>query len=454
MDAQPSFTALVDAQRRWFMTGATLPAETRLSALAALHTEIRVREEQILDALHTDLGKSPAEAYLTEIGLVLDELRYARRALKKWLRPRRARTPLSLWPAKSRIYQEPLGVTLIFSPWNYPFQLSLLPVAAAIAAGNCVVLKPSASAPATAAVLRDILKTACVPEHVTAVEGGIPAATALLEERFDFIFYTGSTRVGHIVMEAAARHLTPVCLELGGKSPTIVARDADVALAARRIAWGKLLNAGQTCIAPDHVWADARIRDELAERLHDAFRQMIGAEPLRNPAYARIISEKAFDRLIGLAPIPLDADRAALRIAPCVIPTRPDDPLMQEEIFGPLLPLLAYDDVEDALAYIRSREKPLALYLFTKDKILEQRVLRTVPFGGGCVNDVLLHAGSRHLPFGGVGNSGMGRYHGEAGFLLFSNPKSVVHGALRADPPLRYPPFSSGRLRLFRALLR
>lgn len=454
MEDHPSFTALVAAQRRWFGGGATLAREARTAALAALHAEILRREQHILGALHADLGKSPAEAYATEAGPVLDEIRFARHSLKTWMRPCRVPTPPALWPGKSRVYREPLGTTLILSPWNYPFQLSLLPLVAAVAAGNCVVLKPSETAPATAAALHDLIKAVFPPEHVTVVEGGIDAATALLEERFDFIFYTGSTRVGRIVMEAAARHLTPVCLELGGKSPVIVAHDADPELAARRIAWGKLLNAGQTCVAPDHVWADERIRDELAQRLEHAFRRMAGDDPLRNPAYPRIITEQAFDRLLGLTTEHLDADRAALRIAPRVLPARPDDPVMREEIFGPLLPLLRYEDVEEALTYIRDHEKPLALYLFTRNRELEERVLRTVPFGGGCVNDVVMHAGSRHLPFGGVGHSGMGRYHGKAGFELFSNPKSIVRQDAWPDVPLRYPPYTALRLALFRLLLR
>lgn len=460
-----SFAPLVAEQRRFFHTGATLDPNFRHKTLLALYDAIRARQTAIQDALRADLGKSEGEAWLTEIGQVLDDIRHTAGHLHRWARPRRVPGVLPLWPASSRIHPEPLGVALIFSPWNYPFQLALLPLIAAVAAGNCAVVKPSSSAPATAEALRDVVEAAFAPAHVALVKGGShstedghreDAATALLRERFDFIFYTGSTRVGKIILEAAAPRLTPVCLELGGKSPAIVAADAKLDLAARRIAWGKSLNAGQTCIAPDHVWVDRRVKDELTERLRGAFTDMLGPAPLDNPDYGRIVTAKAFDRLTELAAqsgAALTADRDRLKIAPCVLDATPGDAVMHEEIFGPLLPVLTYDQTDEALEFIRSRPKPLALYLFTGDRALRERVIKTVPFGGGCVNDVVLHAGSHNLPFGGVGASGMGRYHGRAGFDLFSNPKSVVHQKTWPDVPLRYPPFSPRRLALLRKIL-
>lgn len=447
------FSTLVANQRAFFRGGATLPASARIDALKALHDRVRAWEPRIAEALRADLGKSAAESYMTETGLVLSELSDMARRVKKWMRPERAPTPLSLWPASSRIHYEPLGAALVFSPWNYPFQLSLLPLAAAVAAGNCVVLKPSVTAPATAALLEELIAAVFPPEHVAFAPGGVPAATALLNERFDIILYTGSARVGHIVMEAAAKHLTPVCLELGGKSPAIVTRDARLDLAARRIAWGKLLNAGQTCVAPDHVLADARVRDELITRIEREFTRMLGPDPLKNPDYARIVSEKAFDRLCGLGQ-PLLANRDALKIAPRVFKAEPDDPTMREEIFGPLLPVLEFNDIEEALESLRAKEKPLALYLFSENERTIETVLAGAAFGGGCVNDVMLHAASPRLPFGGVGASGMGRYHGKAGFLLFSNPKSIVRGSTRIDVPLRYPPFGKRALAIMKRLLR
>jgi aldehyde dehydrogenase (NAD+) len=448
------FAPLVAEQRRYFATGATFSLEKRQNALRSLRDAVRKHERSALNALHEDLGKSPMEGYLTEVGMVLSEIAVMLRHLKRWMRPRRVGSPFSIWPAGCRVHPEPLGVALIFSPWNYPLHLSLLPLAAAVAAGNCVVLKPSQTAPASAAVLAAILKDAFAPEFAASVDTGGDAATALLRERFDFIMYTGSGRVGHIVMEAAARHLTPICLELGGKSPVIVAADASLDVAAKRIAWGKSLNAGQTCIAPDYVWVDRAVSAELIRRLNQSFVSLLGPDPVHNENYGRIINQKAFDRLIGLTAIPPAADRDLLKIAPCVLEAGPDDPVMREEIFGPLLPVLAYDHIEQALEHIRAHDKPLALYLFTGDKALQNRVLQSVPFGGGCINDTVVHASAHNLPFGGVGPSGMGRYHGKAGFDLFSNLKSVLRQTTLFDLPFRYPPYSPGKFALIRRIMR
>lgn len=454
MEEAISFKKAVEAQRRWFETGATLPWPTRRKSLESLCAALRDRERDILQALQQDLGKSAAESYMTDLGLVQAELGQFIRRLKSWAAPRRVRGMAALWPGKGHICPEPFGLTLILAPWNYPFQLAMLPLAAAVAAGNCVILAPSASAPATAAVLENILGRVFAPEHVLVANGGVPAAEALLEERFDFIFYTGSTRVGRKIMAAAARNLTPVCLELGGKSPVIVAGDAKIGLAARRIAWGKILNAGQTCVAPDYIWAERRIQAELKSAIEAEFTKMLGANPLANPDYPRIITESAFDRLLGLVDQPPPSDRAALKIAPQVFYARPEDPVMREEIFGPLLPLLAYDDIREAVEHIRSGEKPLAFYVFTENNRLADELMESISFGGGCVNDVVMHAASVRLPFGGVGASGMGRYHGRAGFDLFSNQKGILRQSSRLDPPFRYQPYGKNRLRLLRLFLR
>ena len=352
----------------------------------------------------------------------------------------------------------------MFSPWNYPFQLSLIPLICAVAAGNCALLKPSRQSPATGSLLRELVAECFEPGHCRVVldapeaPGAPPeqTANALLALPWDFIFYTGSPRVGHVIMESAAKHLTPVCLELGGKSPVIVTKDADLAVAARRIAWGKLLNAGQTCVAPDYLLADAAILEEIVRRIEGEFARFLGPDPLASPDYGRMVSPAAFERLCGLAArcgVELRADRERLKIAPAIFKTDFASPALEDEIFGPLLPAIGYASLDDAISYIRANPKPLACYLFTRDKAIERRVLREVSFGGGCINDVALQASSSHLPFGGVGMSGMGRYHGLAGFDLFSNLKSVVHQWPTLDLPLRYPPYGKGRLGWLRRLL-
>lgn len=370
----------------------------------------------------------------------------------------------TILPACCKVHPEPLGLALVFSPWNYPFQLSLIPLICAVAAGNCVVLKPSRQSPATGRLLGELVAECFDAGHCRVVLDAPPApgaspertATALLQEAWDFIFYTGSPRVGHIIMAGAARHLTPVCLELGGKSPVIVTRDADLAVAARRIAWGKMLNAGQTCVAPDYLLADTVILDELVERIQREFGRLLGPDPLHSPDYGRIVSPAAFDRLCDLADrcgVTLRADRELLKIAPAIFTADFTSPALEDEIFGPLLPAVACDSLDDAIRYIRANPKPLACYLFTRDRGIEKRVLAEVSFGGGCVNDVALQASSSHLPFGGVGRSGMGRYHGRAGFDLFSNLKAVVRQWPTLDLPLRYPPYGKGRLGWLRRIL-
>lgn len=450
--------------RRFFTAGATLDAAFRKAKLRGLASAIRRREGDIMAALHDDLAKPPCEAYITEIVETLDAAEYYAARAAAFSRPRRVWPGRTILPAFCKVYPEPFGLALVLSPWNYPFQLSLIPLICGVAAGNCVVLKPSRQAPATGRILRELVEECFDSGHCRVVLDAPEApgaaaeqtATALLSEAWDFIFYTGSPRVGHIIMEGAARHLTPVCLELGGKSPVIVTKDADLAVAARRIAWGKMLNAGQTCVAPDYLLADAAILEELVKRIRQEFARLLGPDPVHSPDYGRIVSQAAFDRLCGLAErcgVALRADRERLKIAPAVFRTDFSSPALEDEIFGPLLPAIGYESIDAALAYIRANPKPLACYLFTRDKGIEKRVLREISFGGGCVNDVALQASSSRLPFGGVGRSGMGRYHGRAGFDLFSNLKSVVHQWPTLDLPLRYPPYGKGRLRWLRRLL-
>ena len=461
---QHDFSAMQAEMRRFFARGVTLEPDFRKAKLRALVAAIRKREDAVMAALHDDLAKPACEAFLTEIAETLDAAKYYAARAASFSRPRRVWPGRTILPASCKVYPEPFGLALVLSPWNYPFQLSLIPLICAVAAGNCVVLKPSRQAPATGRILQELVGECFEPGHCRVVldspeaPGAPPeqTATALLAEPWDFIFYTGSPRVGRIVMAAAARHLTPVCLELGGKSPVIVTRDADLAVAAKRIAWGKLLNAGQTCVAPDYLLAESAIIDEVVARIGGEFTRLLGPDPVHSADYGRIVSQAAFDRLCGLADrcgISLRADRTLLKIAPVVFKTDFTSPALEDEIFGPLLPVVGYGSLEDALAYIRANPKPLACYLFTRDKATETKVLRELSFGGGCINDVALQASSSHLPFGGVGTSGMGRYHGRAGFDLFSNLKSVVHQWPTLDVPLRYPPYGKGRLGWLRRLL-
>lgn len=437
-------------QREFFHSGRTLDISFRMDCLKRLRQAIKESEAEILEALELDLGKAPFEAYATEVGMVLAEIRFALSHLKSWARPKSRRTPLMHFPASSRVYCDPLGVVLILSPWNYPFQLALEPLIAAVAAGNCAVIKPSRNAPNTTWILERILARCFPPEYVSVARGGDNLNQFLLEYGFDHIFFTGSAAVGRKVMSEAAKTLTPVTLELGGKSPCIVEQSANLELTARRIAWGKGLAAGQTCVAPDYVLVERKDQERLAEGLKKYFLAFYGATPLRNPDYPRIINEKHFDRLMGLLQKETvfsggQLDRHSLKIEPTVVTdTDLDSPLMRDEIFGPILPLIPYDRLEDALDYIRSGEKPLSLYLFTENRSVKQQVMRTLSFGSGCINDTVVQVSNPHLGFGGVGASGMGSYHGKDGFETFSHKKSVLKQSTRLDLPFRYPPYAKG----------
>jgi len=451
----------VQAQRAYFSTGATLPVSFRLEMLRKLRDAVDRRERDLADALSADLGKSAYESFMCEIGLARTEITYMLRHTRRLAGERTVRTPLAQFAARSFRKPSPYGNTLIMSPWNYPVLLTLDPLADAIAAGNTAVVKPSAYAPAASALLAEIIGDCFPAEYVAAVTGGRRENAALLEEKFDFIFFTGSQEVGKEVLRRAAEHLTPAVLELGGKSPCIVDETARLPLAARRIVFGKYLNCGQTCVAPDYILCHSSVKDRLVDALREEIRRQYGAEPLNNPAYGRIVNEKHFQRLLGL----IDPDKVAaggqsrpetLQIAPTILDgVAGDDPVMGEEIFGPILPVLTYDRFEDLYAALADRAKPLALYLFSQDRARVREAMSRFRFGGGCVNDVVIHLASSELGFGGVGESGMGAYHGRAGFEAFSHTKSIVDKKTWVDLPMRYQPYQEGRYgKLVRLFLR
>jgi aldehyde dehydrogenase (NAD+) len=416
-------------------------------------------EAEFTEALRTDLGKPAVEGFLTDIAFVTGEIKLMLKHLKKWNRAERVPTPLVTMPAKSRLIPEPLGVVLVIAPWNYPIQLLLVPAAEAIAAGNAVVMKPSEVSAATSAALARLVPQYLDTSAVALVEGGVPETTALLEQQFDHIFYTGNGTVGRIVMAAAAKHLTPVTLELGGKSPVIVAADADIEVAARRVAWGKWLNAGQTCVAPDYVLVDEKVKPAFVDALGTAITSFYGDDPQTSDSYGRIITARHFDRLSGL----MSGGRVALGgstdagdryIAPTVLEdVDTGSRLMDEEIFGPLLPILPVKSTDAAIDFVNSRPHPLALYVFSGSKRTVADVLDRTTAGGVTVNGTLMHLTSPHLPFGGIGESGMGGYHGKAGVRLFQHMKPVLTRGTRIDPSLAYPPYTERKAKIFRKLL-
>lgn len=451
---------LVQRQRAFYSTGKTLPVEFRMEALRKLKAEIRAMEPEIHRALEQDLGKSGMESYMCEVGMTLAELSYLLAHTPAYFRPHRAATPLAQFHAASFTQAEPYGLVLVMSPWNYPFMLTLEPLLGAIACGNCCVVKPSAYAPNTSAVIKKLIERCFPLEYVAVVEGGRQENQALLNQRFDYIFFTGGQKVGTEVLRHAAEYLTPVTLELGGKSPCVVDHTAKLDLAAKRIAFGKLLNCGQTCVAPDYFLVERCIEAEFIEKLKTALEQMAGKEPLKNKDYVHMVSRKHYDRVMGL----IDgekvvcggrADPESLRIEPTILRNvTQEDPVMQEEIFGPLLPILPVADVEEAMKIIKSREKPLACYLFSEDRKVQDRFLRQVPFGGGCINDTVIHLATSHMGFGGVGASGMGSYHGKRSLETFSHCKSIVRKSTWMDLPIRYAPYTRAKEALLRLFLR
>lgn len=436
----------VAKQHIYFKSHQTKPKSFRIKQLKKLKAAIEQHEKEIETALWNDLHKSAEEAYLTEIHIVKSEIKYHLKNLNLWMKPKKTPTPLSLFPSRSYIHPEPLGVVLLLSPWNYPFQLLLNPLVGAIAAGCCAIIKPSPDAPNTAKIIDKIISKYFDPKYIAVVQGGIQTNTLLLKQKFDLIFFTGSSRVGKIVMKAAAENLTPVILELGGKSPCIVDRDADVNLTAKRIVWGKFLNAGQTCIAPDYLFVHQSIKEDLLKYMIFHIESMYGENPKESKYYARIIHEHAMDRLWDLLEeVKLlyggKSNKEERYISPTLVEiTSTQTKIMQEEIFGPILPILSFSDITEATDYICSKDKPLALYYFGKEKN-SNKILQETSSGGGGINNTLLHVANHYLPFGGVGNSGMGRYHGEESFKAFSNLRAIVKTPTWIDIPFAYPPF-------------
>ena len=453
-----NYRNLVERQREFFRSGATRELSFRRSSLERLARALEAHEQGLLAALQQDLGKPAVEALATELAVVAAEIRHVCRRLKSWARTTRGPAPLLAWPARARVIREPLGTVLIVGPWNYPVQLMLTPLVGAVAAGNCVILKPSEFAPATARMMDRVVGESFDPGHVAVVCGGPEAVQGLLEERLDLVFFTGGPAAARAVMTAAARNLTPVVMELGGKSPCIVCADVPLRVAARRIVWGKFLNAGQTCVAPDFVWVDHRVHADLLNHLVATIREFFGEDPKRSPDYGRIVSRRHFERLrgylgCGRVVVGGQCDEQSLYIAPTVLTeVEPDSPVMQEEIFGPILPVLPYQRLEEAFEELASRPVPLALYLFTSDRAVANKVLGKVRSAGVCINDTVVQIGSPSLPFGGLSESGFGVYRGRYSLDLFSHPRAVVWRRWFPDVGLRYPPHRTGLNVLRRAL--
>ena len=451
---------LITRQRSYFQSGATLPVSARLAALRRLYNAISSHEKEIRRALQKDLGKSGFESYMCETGMVLEEISYMRKHTRKFAREQRVHTPLAQFCSRSYKKPSPYGVTLIMSPWNYPFMLTLSPLADALAAGNTAVVKPSAYSPYTSEVLLSILTECFDPKYVAVVTGGRAENTCLLREHFDYIFFTGSQAVGKEVMRSAAEHLTPGTLELGGKSPCIVDQTADIRLAARRIVFGKYLNCGQTCVAPDYVYCHRSVKDQLIKEVQKQIRRQYGKQPLHSSDYGKIINEKHFNRILGL----IDekkvvhgggSDRSTLRIEPTVMDNVTfSDAVMQEEIFGPVMPILVFDSLDEVIRRINSMPHPLALYIFTTDKKAARKVTARCGFGGGCINDTIIHLATSEMGFGGFGESGMGAYHGKTGFDTFTHYKSIVDKKTWIDLPMRYQPYRKGDEKLVRFFLK
>jgi aldehyde dehydrogenase (NAD+) len=446
--------------RETFNSGKTRPLAYRQQQLAGIARLLKERESEMLQALREDLGKPAPEAFASETSAIARELAYARRRLPSWMRPERASTPLIAQPGRSRIYREPLGVVLLIGPWNYPLQLILVQLISAIAAGNCVVLKPSELAPASSALLARLLPKYLDREIIRVVEGGPAETTALLAEEFDHIFYTGGGTVARIIAEAAAKHLTPVTLELGGKSPCIVDRNTDLEVAARRIVWGKFMNAGQTCIAPDYVLVHEAVEQALISRMTKTIREFYGSDPRTSPDYGRMINRRHHKRVMGLLQgggdilIGGEANEDELYIAPTILQHVPENAaVMEEEIFGPILPVIPVASIHDAVAFVNRRPKSLALYLFSADTRVRERVVAQTSSGAVVVNHVCIHEVLPTLPFGGVGASGMGAYHGKYGFETFSHRKPVVLKPTRMDLKLIYPPYDKNKEKWLRRLL-
>ena len=441
--------ALLRRQRDFFRTGATLPISFRLNALDRLYKAINARQKEICAALKADLGKSETESFMCEIGMVLSEITYMRRHIRRFSRHKTLWTPLSQFASHSFTQSVPYGTTLIMSPWNYPFLLTIDPLADAIAAGNTAIVKPSAYSPATSKIIEKIIAECFAPEYVAVVTGGRAENAALLEQKFNFVFFTGSQAVGKEVLRHTAEHLTPAVLELGGKSPCIVDATANIKLAAKRIVWGKYLNCGQTCVAPDYILCEKSVKDEFVTEVVKQIKKQYGEKPLENKDYGKIINEKHFVRLCGLIDknkvvIGGETNAETCQIAPTVMDNVTyDDAVMGEEIFGPIMPILTFESFDTIIDELKDKDKPLALYIFSSNKRHVKRATTELSYGGGCINDVVIHLATSEMGFGGVGESGMGSYHGKDGFDAFSHYKSIVDKKTWMDLPMRYQPFKS-----------
>ena len=439
---------LLQKQREYYRSGATLSAKFRIEQLKKLYSTVRKYEKEINDALYSDLGKSSYEAFMCESGFALTEISYMIKHVKKFARKKKVHTPLAQFRSKSYVQPIPYGNTLIMSPWNYPFLLSIEPLTDAIAAGNTAILKPSAYSPATSLIVERIIKECFAPEYVAVVTGGRSENSALLEQKFDFVFFTGSQNVGKEVLRHTAEYLTPAVLELGGKSPCIVDSSANIKLAAKRIVFGKYLNCGQTCVAPDYILCEKSVKDEFVSAVKNEITAQFGELPLKNESYGKIINEKHFRRLLSLIDKSKvvfggEYDEASCRITPTVMDdVTENDAVMGEEIFGPIMPILTFDSFDSVIDSLKAKEKPLALYLFSDNKKHVKRVTEELSYGGGCINDVIIHLATSNMGFGGVGESGMGSYHGKAGFDAFTHYKSVVDKKTWIDLPMRYQPYN------------
>ena len=457
---QLQISSIISQQREFFKTGKTKDIRFRIEALHTLKSAIRNNGKSIQDALKTDLGKSAFESYETEIGVVLKELSFHIRGIKNWAKPKRKPTPLALFPSGSKIYTEPFGNVLIMAPWNYPFLLLIQPLIGAISAGNTILLKTSPYVPEYEKTIGRIISENFPPEYISLVSGGREVNQFLFLQKFDYLFFTGSPSLGKLAMKAAAEHLCPVTLELGGKSPCVVTENANLKLAARRIVWGKFLNAGQTCIAPDYLLVQNSVKDELLSLIKKEIARQFGEAPKESRDYPRIVNEKAFDRLTeyfknGEIVSGGETDRSVKYISPTVLDNiEPGSPVMQDEIFGPILPVTTYQTVTEAIDFISNREKPLAMYIFSTNKNEVQKLLKSTSAGGGCINDTIIHIANSHMPFGGVGNSGMGKYHGKLSFDTFSNHRAIVKSSSWIDLPVKYAPYSNWKMRIIKLLLK
>ncbi|MCQ2597672.1 MAG: aldehyde dehydrogenase [Treponema sp.] len=447
----------IEKQRKYFESGATLPVSDRIELLKKLRNAINLRMKDIESAIKEDLGKSAMESYMAEIGMVMGELSYMIKHTKAFAKDKTVPTPFVQFHSHSFVRIQPYGTVLIMSPWNYPFLLTIDPLVDAIAAGNTVIIKPSAYSPATSAVMEKLINEVFPPEHVFVVTGGREENKALLEQHFDYIFFTGSQAVGKEVLKAASAWLTPCTLELGGKSPCIVDKTANLKLAARRIVWGKFLNCGQTCVAPDYIYVHESVKDELVKEMSREIERQFGKDPLQNPNYGKIINKKHFERILGLIPDGIEKkfNENTLQIAPTIIPDATfDHDVMKQEIFGPLAPVLTFKTLEEVVAKVDGGQKPLALYMFSSSRKNINYVTRRTRFGGGCINDTIIHLATSEMAFGGVGESGMGSYHGKTGFETFSHKQSIVDKKTWLDLPMRYQPFSKLYEKLLRIFLK